>query len=56
MLSVRVADPAIELRVIEALRARSAADIEQADGEWHDGDWTDFNPIAVPHLVKLAPG
>jgi hypothetical protein len=56
MLSVRVADPAIELRVIEALRARSAADIEQADGEWHNGDWTDFNPIAVPHLVKLAPG
>jgi hypothetical protein len=52
ILSVRIATPRNEKRVIAALRERGAADIEQAQGEWRDGDWTDFNPIAVPQLVQ----
>ena len=54
MLSVRIANPVNEKRVIATLRAEGAADIEQADGEWRDGDWTDFNPVAAPQLVSLA--
>jgi len=51
MLSVRVATPLNEKRVIATLREQGAADIEQADGTWRDGDWTDFNPAAAPLLV-----
>ncbi len=54
ILSVRIANPANEQRVISTLRAEDAADIEQADGEWHDGDWTDFNPVAALRLVPLV--
>jgi hypothetical protein len=54
MLSVRVATPVIERRVIATLRAQGAADIEEAQGVWRDGDWTDFNPVAAPHLVEDA--
>lgn len=54
MLSVRIAKPVNEQRVIASLRAEGAQDIEQADGEWRDGDWTDFDPVAVPHLVASA--
>ena len=56
MLSVRIADPANEDRVIGTLRAQGAADIEQAEGEWRDGDWVDFNPIARPRLVENMEG
>jgi hypothetical protein len=56
MLSVRIATPVNEKRVIAALRAQGAADIEQADGEWRDGDWKDFDPVAAPHLVPSATG
>jgi hypothetical protein len=52
ILSVRIADPLNENRVIDTLRAGGAADIEQADGEWLEGDWVDFDPVAVPLLVK----
>jgi hypothetical protein len=52
ILSVRIADPANETRVIATLRHQGAADIERADGQWLDGDWTDFNPVAVPQLVE----
>jgi len=52
MLSVRIADPANEKRVIATLRAEGAADIEMADGEWRDGGWSDFDPVAVPRLVS----
>jgi hypothetical protein len=55
MLSVRIATPRIEKRVIATLRAQGAADIEEAQGVWRDGDWTDFNPVAVPRLVDAAP-
>lgn len=55
MLSVRIAKPANEERVIATLRAEGAADIEQAYGEWRDGDWTDFDPVAAPRLVESAP-
>ena len=55
MLSVRIANPVNEQRVIATLRAQGAADIEQAHGEWRDGDWTDFNPVAAPRLVESAP-
>ena len=51
ILSVRIANPSDENRVVDALRAQGAADIEQADGEWKDGDWVDFDPVAVPRLV-----
>ena len=51
ILSVRIANPVNEKRVIATLRSEGAADIEQAEGEWHDGDWSDFNPVAAPRLV-----
>jgi hypothetical protein len=54
MLSVRIANPANEKRVIATLRAEGAADIEQAQGKWLDGDWTDFDPVAAPRLVASA--
>lgn len=54
MLSVRIAKPELETRVIDLLRAEGAADIEQARGVWHDGDWTDFDPVAAPRLVDVA--
>ena len=54
MLSVRIANPVNEQRVIATLRAQGAADIEQAQGEWRDGDWADFNPVEAPRLVKSA--
>lgn len=54
MLSVRIAKPANEARVVATLRAEGAADIEQAFGEWRDGDWTDFDPVATPRLVQGA--
>ena len=56
MLSVRIATPVNEKRVIAALRAQGAADIERADGQWRDGDWTDFNPVAAPQLVASTSG
>ena len=52
ILSVRIANPMNEKRVIATLQAQGAADIEQADGEWRDGDWTDFNPVEKPQLVN----
>jgi len=51
MLSVRIADPANEPRVIAALRAEGAADIEHAEGVWTKGDWSDFDPLAAPQRV-----
>ena len=53
ILSVRIAVPSSEQRVVDTLRAEGAADIEQAEGEWKDGDWVDFNPVAAPRLVAL---
>jgi hypothetical protein len=55
ILSVRIANPVNENRVIDTLRAEGAADIERAEGEWCDGDWVDFNPVAAPQLVEVAP-
>jgi hypothetical protein len=54
MLSVRIANPVNEKRVIATLRAEGAADIEQAQGEWRYGDWADFDPVAAPRLVEGA--
>ena len=54
MLSVRIAEPANEKRVIATLRAEGAADIEEAYGEWRDGGWSDFDPVAAPRLVQSA--
>jgi len=51
ILSVRIATPSNQKRVIDTLRTRGAEDIEQADGVWSDGDWEDFNPVAAPVLV-----
>lgn len=56
MLSVRIAKPETEERVIATLRAEGAADIEQAFGDWRHGDWTDFDPVAAPRLVDSASG
>jgi hypothetical protein len=47
MLSMLIASPVNEKRVIATLRAEGAADIELAHGEWRDGDWADFNPVAA---------
>jgi len=52
MLSVHIAEPLNEKRVINTLRAAGAADVEHADGEWRDGDWVDFDPVAAPRLVE----
>jgi hypothetical protein len=55
MLSVRIANPVNEKRVIATLRAKGAADIEQAHGEWRDGDWgisIRLQPRFTTHLVK----
>jgi len=52
MLSVRIADPLNEKRVIATLRTEGAVDIEQADGEWSNGDWVDFDPVAPPRLIE----
>jgi hypothetical protein len=54
MLSVRIAAPAGEQRVIDTLRREGAADIERAEGNWLDGDWTDFDPVGAPRLVSPA--
>jgi hypothetical protein len=51
MLSVRVANPVDEARVIATLRAAGAADIEQAQSEWHEEDWANFDSIAAPQGV-----
>jgi len=51
ILSVHIANPAQEKRVIATLRAEGAADIERAQGEWREGDWADFDPVAAPQLV-----
>jgi len=54
ILSIRIAKPENETRVIATLRAEGAADIEQALGVWRNGDWTDFDPVAPPRLVEAA--
>lgn len=51
ILSVRIAYPSNEDRVIDVLRREGAAGIERARGEWRDGDWADFDPVAAPRLV-----
>jgi hypothetical protein len=51
LLSVHIANPALESRVIDTLHAEGAADIERAEGQWDDGDWVDFDPVAAPQLV-----
>ena len=53
-LSVRIAKPENEARVIDLLRAQGAADIEEAEGLWRNGDWADFDPVASPRLVDAA--
>lgn len=54
ILSVRIAHPGDEERVIATLRKEGAAGIERAQGEWRDGDWADFDPVASPRLVEYA--
>ena len=56
MLSVRIAEPSVESRVIAVLRTEGAMDIERAQGEWRDGDWIDFDPLAAPRLIEPTPG
>jgi hypothetical protein len=55
MLSVRIAEPAHEARVIATMRAQGAMDIEGAQGVWRDGDWVDFDPLAAPRLIAAGP-
>ena len=54
IIAVRIADPLNEKRVVDALRAEGAADIEQAEGQWQNGDWVDFDPVKAPSLVAGA--
>lgn len=51
IIAIRIALPANEKLVIDALRIFGAEDIEKAEGEWRDSDWVDFNPIQAPRLI-----
>ncbi len=51
MIAVHVVNAADQNRVVEALKATGAADIERAEGKWQDGDWVDFDPLAAPELM-----
>ena len=51
MLAVHVANTDNTRQIIERLRRRSAADIEQAKEKWLNGDRVDFDPTTPPHLV-----
>lgn len=51
MLSVRIADPLNESRVIATLQEQGAKNVERAKGTWVSGDWQDFNPVEAPNLV-----
>jgi hypothetical protein len=55
MVAVSVPDSGEEERVINALRALGAADIERTEGTIVDGDWTDFDPVSPPSLVEDQP-
>ena len=52
MIAVHIVNAADQDRVVQALKAAGAVDIEQAEGKWQDGDWVDFDPLAAPELVK----
>jgi outer membrane lipoprotein SlyB len=51
MVAVKLDDTLPEDAVIALLRKHSPIAVEEARGEWLDGQWTDFDPVAVPHLV-----
>jgi hypothetical protein len=53
-LSVRITNPVNEERVIAALRAAGAADIEPDHGEWPDEDAANFNSIAALQGVQRS--
>jgi hypothetical protein len=38
-------------KAITLMREHGAVAIEDAEGEWKDGQWSDFDPLAVPHVV-----
>lgn len=52
MLSVRITNPVSENRVIAALRAAGAVDIEPDHDERGDGQWSNFNSIATPRPAE----
>ncbi len=53
MIAVHVVNAADQNRVVEALKAAGAADIERAEGKWEGGDWVDFDPLAAPELMTI---
>uniref|UniRef100_UPI0023F980BC hypothetical protein n=1 Tax=Caballeronia sp. BR00000012568055 TaxID=2918761 RepID=UPI0023F980BC len=50
MLAINAVDVSEE-RLIEALRAHGAAEIERANGQWSEGEWKDFDPTKSPEFV-----
>lgn len=51
MVAVSVPDSDAEGRVIDALRAVGATDIECSEGTIVNGDWADFDPASPPHFI-----
>lgn len=52
IVAVHVGDSGRDDDAIRLLEATGAEGIERADGTWRDGDWIDFDPLAVPQLVR----
>lgn len=51
MVAVSVTDTDAEGRIIDALRAVGATDIECSEGTIVNGDWPDFDPTSPPHFI-----
>jgi len=51
MVAVKLDGTLSQDAVIAILRAHAPLVVEEARGEWVNGQWTDFDPVAVPHLV-----
>lgn len=51
MVAVSVPDTDAEGRVIDALRALGATDIEYSEGTIVNGDWSDFDPASPPRFI-----
>lgn len=51
-VAVHVGDSGRDDDAIRLLEATGADGVERATGRWQDGDWIDFDPVAVPRLVR----
>ncbi len=53
IVAVHTPDQATQSQAIAVLRARSAKDIERAEGKWIAGSWSDFDPLLPARLVGI---